>query len=301
MKRNDLTCTALLLSFVFVLIGGTNVACQSRERNTRRSPTQNKSSNDLPPPDLSRFFKDTTGAFVLYDQKQNRYVRYNEIRCKERFNPKSTFKIPNTLIGLESNVIRDADFMIAWDKQKYPQTDWGQGYPFERWAQDQTLRTAFRHSVVWYYRELALRVGKARMKEWLAKFAYGDEKIGERVDSFWLDGSLRISADEQVEFLKRFYTERLSVAKRTTQIAKDVFLIEQTPAYKLSAKTGGGSKSGTGRGELIGWFVGYVERGEGEVTYFALNIDGANYAAIRDKRSELTKQILTELGYLPKN
>src|SRR5262245_13183914 len=50
--------------------------------------------------DLSSFFKHTKGAFVLYDSKHNRYVRYNERRCRERFSPKSTFKIPNSLIGL---------------------------------------------------------------------------------------------------------------------------------------------------------------------------------------------------------
>lgn len=292
----------LMLLLTFMFFCGMNVACQQR-RDTgaqNQSPAQSKQTI-AQTPDLSPFFKGTTGAFVLYDQKQNRYVRYNEARCRERFNPKSTFKIPNTLIGLESGVIRDQDFVIAWDKQKYPQSDWGQGYPFDHWAQDQTLRTAFRHSVVWYYRELALRVGKRRMQEWLAKFAYGNQKIGERVDGFWLDGSLQISADEQIEFLKKFYAGRLPVSERTARIAKDVFLIEQTPTYKLSAKTGGGSKSGSGAGELIGWFVGYVERGGDDVTFFALNIDGANYAAIRDKRSELTKQILTELGYLPKN
>jgi beta-lactamase class D len=58
--------------------------------------------------DLSSFFKDTKGAFVLYELKTKRYVRYNEQRCRERFSPKSTFKIPNSLIGLETGVIRDA-------------------------------------------------------------------------------------------------------------------------------------------------------------------------------------------------
>jgi hypothetical protein len=42
--------------------------------------------------DLSPFFKDTKGAFVLYDLKNDRYVRYNEARCRERFSPKSTLR-----------------------------------------------------------------------------------------------------------------------------------------------------------------------------------------------------------------
>src|SRR5689334_22331825 len=70
--------------------------------------------------DLSKFFKNTTGAFVLYDLKNNRYLRHNPARCRQRFSPYSTFKIPNSLIGLETKVIADADYLIRWDQQKYP-------------------------------------------------------------------------------------------------------------------------------------------------------------------------------------
>ena len=63
--------------------------------------------------DLSHHFKNINGAFVLYDLNENHYIRYNEQRCRERFSPKSTFKIPNSLIGLETGVIRDADFTIG--------------------------------------------------------------------------------------------------------------------------------------------------------------------------------------------
>jgi beta-lactamase class D len=70
--------------------------------------------------DLSPLFRNTNGAFVLYDLNKDRYIRHNEARCRRRFSPYSTFKIPNSLIGLETGVLRDADFRIAWDKRKYP-------------------------------------------------------------------------------------------------------------------------------------------------------------------------------------
>jgi beta-lactamase class D len=250
----------------------------------------------IPTPDLSPFFKDTKGAFVLYDAKQERYIRYNEARCREPFSPKSTFKIPNSLIGLESGVIRDAEFVIPWDRRKYPpQDNWNQE-PFVHWAKDHTLRTAIKYSVVWYYRELALRVGQQKMKQFLTQFNYGNKTMGDRVDYFWLDDSLKISANEQVEFLKAFYSEKLSVSKRSTEIVKDILKLEETETYKLSAKTGGGSIS---ESASIGWFVGYVET-KGNVYFFALNLEGANFAEIRDKRIGLTKQILASLGVLPK-
>jgi beta-lactamase class D len=246
--------------------------------------------------DLSPFFKDTNGAFVLYDQKNDHYVRYNERRCRERFSPKSTFKIPNSLIGLETGVIRDADFVIKWNRQKYPpQDNWNQE-PFKHWGQDHALRSAIRYSVLWYYRELALRVGERRMKKHLRAFNYGNQDISGGIDNFWLNGGLRISADEQVEFLKAFYAGRLPVSQRSIEIVKDILVFEKTPAYKLSAKTGGGSIA---EGKYIGWFVGYLET-QGNVYFFATNIEGSSYSEIREKRIDVTKKILSELGYLPR-
>ena len=245
--------------------------------------------------DLSGLFKGTKGAFVLYDMKNNRYVRYNEQRCRERFSPKSTFKIPNSLIGLETGVIRDADFVIQWDREKYPpQTNWTPEQ-LENWPKDQTLRSAIKYSVVWYYMVLALRVGEQQMKRYVTAFDYGNKNISGRVDNFWLNNQLKISADEQVEFLKAFFMGRLPVSQRSTQIVKDILVFEQKPTYTLSAKTGGGSIA---EGVYIGWFVGYLET-KGNVYFFATNFEGASSTEIREKRIELTKQILRKLGYLP--
>jgi beta-lactamase class D len=196
---------------------------------------------------------------------------------------------------LDTGVIRDAEFVIPWNRQKYPpQDNWNQE-PFAHWAQDHTLRTAIKYSVVWYYRELALRVGQQKMKQYVAKFNYGNKVVSGRIDNFWLDGSLRISANEQIDFLKAFYRGQLPVSSRATEVVKDILELEKTPTYKLSAKTGGGSIS---EGVYIGWFVGYVETKE-NVYFFATNIEGTNFEGIRDKRIELTKQVLVGLGILP--
>jgi beta-lactamase class D len=244
-----------------------------------------------PAQDIQQYFKGLEGCFVLYDLKSDRYLRYNEERCRRRFSPFSTFKIPNSLIGLETGVIKDAEFVIPWDRVKYPPGNWNIE-PFKHWGQDQTLRTGIKYSVVWYYRELASRVGAARMDQWLAKFNYGNRDASGGIDSFWLNSSLRISADEQVEFLKAFYQERLPVSKRSLDIVKEIITLERTDSYKLSGKTGGGPL-----GErALGWFVGYLEK-KGNAYFFALNIEGADNLAIRDERINLTKRILAGLGY----
>jgi beta-lactamase class D len=150
--------------------------------------------------DLSSFFKGVKGAFVLYDMNTNHYVRYNVERCRERFSPKSTFKIPNSLIGLETGVIKDANFIIRWNKQKYPpQANWNEE-PFIHWGNDQTLRSALKYSVVWYYRELALSVGPQQMSKYVRAFNYGNKDVSGRVDDFWLNNVLKISAESKWNF-----------------------------------------------------------------------------------------------------
>ncbi|MGH9768477.1 MAG: class D beta-lactamase [Blastocatellia bacterium] len=242
--------------------------------------------------DLSKYFQNTGGAFVLYDLKNDRYLRYNERRCRERFSPFSTFKIPNSLIGLETGVVKDAEFVITWDSKKYPAQD----NFLPEWNRDHALRSAIKYSVVWYYSELAKSVGETRMKEWVTKLGYGNQDISGGIDRFWLRSSLRISADEQIEFLKKLYREQLPVSKRSIEIVKDILTLEKTAEYKLSGKTGGGPLD---EGKDIGWFVGYLES-KGNVYFFALNLEGDSFTAIRDRRINLTKQILTGLGYLPR-
>ena len=90
--------------------------------------------------DLKRFFDGYSGTFVMLDVGQKKYIRYNREQSEKRLSPCSTFKIPNSLIGLETRVIQDENFMIKWDGTKRP---------IEAWNQDHTLQTAISNSVVW--------------------------------------------------------------------------------------------------------------------------------------------------------
>jgi beta-lactamase class D len=284
--------------FVVFLLIAISFGCAKAQVVKQPKPDETKNAPGEKAIDLSRFFENTTGAIVIYDQKNNRYFRYNEKRCAERFTPASTFKIPNALIGLETGAVKDAETVIARDKKKYPEDNWT-SEPFVHWKQDHTLRTAIKYSVVWYFRELARRVGEQRMKSYVEKFEYGNRDISggltsERMfEAFWLSNSLKISADEQIEFLRKFYDGKLPVSKRSTEIVKQILVQEETPEYKFSAKTGGGRNDE----KALGWFVGYVETKDNRY-FFALNIDGENYAAIKDKRIDLTRRILNELGFM---
>src|SRR5687768_762849 len=295
LKASLLTASLLLAALACAKPTGADTTRDARSSQTPAAaqttpaPAREPSAADLAP-----FFKDhPTGAFVLYDLKRERYLRYNEARCRERFSPFSTFKIPNSLIGLDSGAVADAEFVIKWDEKKYPAHS-RDTLPFSAWWEDQTLRTAFKRSVVWYYRELALRVGEKRMKEYVGKLGYGNGDASGPLNNFWLNSSLRISADEQVDFLRRFYKEELPVSKRSVGIVKEIMTLEETPDYRLSGKTGGGP---LGEGRFLGWFVGYVETKD-NTYFFATEIEGPTYLSIRDDRIALTKRVLAGLGYL---
>lgn len=241
---------------------------------------------------LEKVFHNHTAAFVVYDLKNNSYTRYNENRCKERFSPFSTFKIPNSLIGLETGVIPNLDFTITWDQNKYPKS---KNFRPE-WNQDHTLRSAFKYSVVWYYRELAKKVGEEKMQDYVSKFKYGNQDISAGIDQFWLGKSLQISANEQIDFLTALYKNKLPLSQKTIDGVKEIMLMEETPTYKFYAKTGSGFLAND---QALGWLVGFVET-KGNTYVFATNMSGKDINKIIKERVELTKQALAEVGVLAK-
>ncbi|MEC5398967.1 class D beta-lactamase [Uliginosibacterium sp. H1] len=223
------------------------------------------------------------GTFVVLDSQDRRWIAADSKRAFQRFRPASTFKIPNTLIALETGVARDDKQAFKWDGQKR----W-----VEDWNRDLDLTEAFRVSAVWAYQEIARGVGSTRMQQALRDFRYGNAAITPKVDNFWLDGDLRISPVEQVEFLRRLDEGRLPLSARTLEIGRRVMLREEKNGYRLYAKTGWDNNK-----PAIGWYVGWVERGERR-TWFALNVDMTS-VDVAPKRELLVRQLLKELGYLP--
>jgi beta-lactamase class D len=235
--------------------------------------------------ELGEYFHPFTGAFVLYDLNSDSYIRYNPERCSERFLPASTFKILNSLIGLETGVIPDENYVIKWDGTQY-------GIPSLN--QDHTLKTAMQNSVVWYYQELARDVGKERMQQYVDAVGYGNQDLTGPIDNFWLDGTLQISAEEQVEFLRRLYGDDLPFSVRSQKIVREILILEQTDRYQLSGKTGSGLRTD----DYIGWFIGYLEKND-NVYFFATNIQGPNPDAKGPTAREITLNILQSLALLP--
>jgi len=243
---------------------------------------------------LKSYFGDFVGGFSIYDLKTDKYIQYNPEHCKTRFSPCSTYKIPNSLIGLETGVISDTGFIIKYDSILHPKDSYHlANEPFKYWYQDLSLKRAFKYSCVWYYQELARRVGQERMKKYVNKLNYGNKDISKGVDSFWLCGSMQISINEQIDFLKRMYLHKLNgFSDKNIDAVKEIMLCEVTNDYKLYGKTGTGD---CWENKLIGWYVGFVETDSG-TKIFAMNIIVNDFGDLKNNfRIDLTKKILKDL------
>jgi len=236
--------------------------------------------------DLKKFFDEYNheGCFVLYDLKKDEYIKYNPERCSEQFIPASTFKIFNSLAALESGVIKDENEIIKWDGVKRS---------YDMWNQDLNLALAFKYSAVWFYQELARRIGEERMQKFVNENHYGNEDISGGIDVFWLQGGIRISPDEQIEFLKKIFKNETAFSKRSIDILKKIMIYEQTDEYTLRAKTGWGIRFEN----QVGWFVGYVERSD-DVYFFATNLESKEPEEGFKSRFEISYNILRELGII---
>jgi beta-lactamase class D len=239
-------------------------------------------------PELSRFFHQygVKGTFVLLDVQSGHRQCYNPARAGERFLPASTFKIFNSLVALETRVVADQDEVITWDGVQRARAEWNQ---------DQRMREAFQRSTVWFYQELARRIGVKRMSVVVNREGYGNRDISGGIDRFWLSGGLRISADEQVEFLRRLHQGELDFRDSVVNTVKSLLILENTDEYTLRGKTGWGEING----RQIGWWVGSVER-QGRLSIYAMNLETSRKDfPMMEARRAIVFGILRQLGVLP--
>ncbi len=236
--------------------------------------------------DLADCFQGFSGTFVLYSLETERYTVYNEEQSRKRLSPCSTFKIPNSLIGLEMGAVDKEDVFTLkkWD---------GTRYDFPYWNHDHTLASATKESVVWYFRELASDIGAARMQNYLQAIDYGNQDISGGLTQFWLGSSLQISAREQVRFLTRLERGKLPFSPDTRSIVYKNITVAEKNGVTLMGKTGSRLQDGHW---TLGWFVGLVKK-PGETYVFATNIEGAD-GAMGGKAREISLAVLKKMNVL---
>ncbi len=211
---------------------------------------------------------DIEGTLLIQSLDGDIEYTHNARKLNLAYPPASTFKIAHSLIALQENAIKDQQQIIRWD---------GVDRGYAPWNQDQTLATAFTRSCVWCYQTFTRQLNDETYRHYLKAFDYGNGETGTELSRFWLDGELKISVAQQVDFLRRLYLQTLPVSPDNSEILRDIMLAEQTANYKIWAKTGWSQRHG--------WYVGYIES-QGKVWLFA------HYAEINSKADLKLRQRL---------
>lgn len=247
---------------------------------------------------LAKFFTDNKveGCFALMDNGTGQFTVYNLPRFRDSsYLPASTFKIVNSLIGLQTGKISSDSMIIKWD---------GVERSFPGWNKDLTMYEAFRVSSLPYYQEVARHIGKDTMQFWLDSLGYGaknDEekvRIKTSVDSFWIDNSIKVSPDAQLGLVKRLYFDQLPFFKTYQGMVKRAMLFEDNTKYRLGYKTGWGYAE---NGNMIGWVVGWIEENN-HPYFFVLNLETAdqNFDMV-GTRMKILKGILKKQDFFEGN
>lgn len=226
------------------------------------------------------------GGFVTWDEKNNSGNYCDSTYCSTQFSPASTFKIPNTLIALEANILPNENYQFIWDGKQRNNPNWNK---------NQNLKEAFKNSCVWCYQEIARKTEAVNYKKHLKIMNYGNQCIDGPIDLFWLNGKLRISSFEQIQFLTQLKNN--SFGYRSSVIEKTIGIMQRDSSaeYTVYGKTGWGMENN----KDYGWFVGFIQYPENTI-YFALLIEKNNSEEIpfAETRFKIFNTIMKELKYI---
>lgn len=227
--------------------------------------------------ELGKYFDSASvkGSFALFNNGTGDFAIYNLNRYKDSaYSPAGTYNIVHSLIALETGVVSDENMTIQLDSAV-------------------SMETAFKQSVDPYFQEVAKRIGKDTLQFWLDSLAYGNHQIGKSIDSFWLNNTLKLTADEQLGLVKKLFFNQLPFQKRTHEIVKKMMLQESNANYQLSYKDG---LTLLENGKQLAWVAGWIEENK-HPYFFVLNLEGPSNSQMTGISKDLLRKILANQGF----
>lgn len=247
------------------------------------------------------------GCLLILDRSTGQIEESGSQSCDEPTTPASTYKIPHALMGLQAGVIPAPEAIRPWNEAAHPQAPWGR--------EDQTLTTAIRKSVVWYFQEVAQELGPEKTQELLDAFDYGDRNIANRQTTYWLDSTLKVSPRQQLEFLRKLYGGELPVDPKHVEAVQQILAqpvgdlrarVPNPDAPNLQAAWTSRAKWAYKTGmsmhgdEPVTWLVGRAQRGAHDVLFVGRVVggetDGSDSPAVEMVLEQVTARIDTRGG-----
>lgn len=276
-----------------ILLIGLLFSCSANKRKSNYS-IQSNSDKVLVREDFKKYFDNCNaeGAIAIYDNKNHTWILSDTIGTQKETLPASTFKIINLLIALETKTISSENEIVKWpgstDTIKYDNRP--------NIYHDITVEEAFEVSAGWAFIELAKKIGKENYKKYLTLCQYGNLDLSQTDPDFWNFGAFGISPINQVEFLRKFYENKLPFSKQNIEIVKKVMITEQNDDCTIHSKTGWTRENRIN----TGWWVGYIVNKD-EPYFFATRLLQDRKFSSSDFgscRKEITKSVFKDLNII---
>ena len=143
-----------------------------------------------------------------------------------------------------------------------------------------------------YYNTIIEKIGRTAILKTIDSLHYGKGIVSNDLNNFWNNGSLLITADEQLGFIKKLYFGQLAFQKKSQDILKKMILKEDNASYQLSYMIGSEKSI-----DPNFWIVGYVEENK-HPYFFVMHLKSNNAQFDNASLVNLLKTILLQQGFL---
>jgi len=250
-----------------------------------------------PPAATPDYFPGMEACFLLYNVRTRIYEKViGSENCKREYPACSTFKVPLAVMAFDSKALEDENVVLKWDGKKDEREAANRDHNAKTWMSD---------SIVWFSQRLTKKMGLEKVQKYLDGFNYGNRDMKGGLTEAWLvrpsspGPALEVTAYDQVEFMRRLWSDALPASRRAMKLARDLTFLEKSPkGLDLHGKTGSNFYDDA-RKIHLGWFISHLQNGEREYIAVANFRDAApvevkGYGGLRVR--EIVKKILADEG-----